>query len=423
MGQKLIPETLKIRIEELPKKSGVYLFKNRERQTIYIGKALSIQKRVKGHFRFYGESFSKEGKMLSDTVAIDLIETPDEAEALLLEASLVKESLPKYNKELRDDKSYPFLKITAEEYPRLVITRSRKPDGGKYFGPYTDVRLLRQAVRMLRREFPMRTCKTLPKKVCLMYHIGQCKAPCVGYIQKAEYDAMARDLEKFLMGRRDVLVKSLLRRMKEHSAKKEYEKAKTLYEEIQALRSVPNKSEMKDASLVLEALKNGLELPKIPLRIEGFDISNIMGREAVGSMVVMIEGKPARSEYRRFKIRTVKGIDDYRMMKEVVRRRYARVLAEGSALPDLVVIDGGKGHLAAVKSILDELGLPELPIISIAKEHEYLFKPGREKPTIFPQSSPILHLIQNLRDEAHRFAITYHRLLHRKGMIPKKPVR
>src|SRR3989338_2925121 len=199
---KQIPKFLKERIHSLPLKPGVYLFLNREGAVIYIGKALSIKKRVGGHFRFFGESFSKEGKMLTEVSRINFIETPTEAEALLLEASLVKEKLPKYNQVLKDDKSYPFLKVTGEEYPRLLITRKRKADGSKYFGPYTDARLLREAVKMLRREFPLRTCKKFPKKVCLMYHLGLCGGPCEEKQAKADYLATVKELEAFLEGRR-----------------------------------------------------------------------------------------------------------------------------------------------------------------------------------------------------------------------------
>ncbi len=415
---RIIPEYLKQRITELPERPGVYFFKNREREPVYIGKALSIRKRVLGHFRYFGEGFSKEGVMLGQVARIDFIETTSEAEALLLEASLVKEIQPRYNQELKDDKSYPFLKVTAEEYPRLLITRGRKSDGGKYFGPYTDVRLLRQALKMLRRQFPMRTCKKLPKKVCLMYHIGQCKGPCEGYQEKKSYGATAKELEHFLEGRRDAMVRALSRRMKAYSAEKEYEKAKTLYEEIRALSTVPAApAAKKESSGALEELKETLSLPTLPVRLECFDISNIQGREAVGSMVVFVGGKPSKGDYRRFKIRTVKGIDDYEMMREVIRRRYARALSENQRLPDLAVIDGGKGHLAAAKKELEALGLGALPVISIAKEHEYLFSPGRDRPHILSQSSPALHVIRHLRDEAHRFAITYHRKLHRKKVF------
>ncbi len=404
-------------IENLPERPGVYFFKDGAGTPLYIGKALSIRKRVKGHFRFFGAVSSKEGLLLSETRRIDFIETPSEAEALLLEASLVREAQPKFNQELKDDKSYPFLKITDEEYPRLLVVRSRKADGGKYFGPYTNVRLLRQAVRMLRREFPMRTCKTLPKKVCLMYHIGLCGGPCEGLQERGAYLETVKGLQYFLEGRREALVRTLSRRMKEHAASREYEKAQSIYEAIRALSSVARPTVTTNLKAVLARMQQALDLPRLPLRIECFDISNISGKEAVGSMVVFLEGRPARGEYRRFRVRTVKGIDDYRMMQEVIRRRYTRAIEEKQALPDLVVIDGGKGHLSAVKTVLDEIGLAALPIISIAKQHEHIFKPDKSGPLIFPQNSPFLEMIRRLRDEAHRFAITYHRRLHRKEAL------
>ncbi|MGH7197236.1 MAG: excinuclease ABC subunit UvrC, partial [Candidatus Omnitrophota bacterium] len=408
-----IPADLKSRVEALPNHAGVYLFKDKSGAPIYIGKALSIRKRVLSHFRSFGEHFSKEGVMLGEARTVDFVETPTEAEALLLEASLVKEHQPKYNQLLKDDKSYPFLKITNEEFPRLLIVRGRKADGGKYFGPFTEAGLLRQAVDLLRRLFPMRTCSPMPDKVCLMYHIGQCKGPCVGEIDKRQYGEIVKELELFLKGRREALVKNLVRRMKEYSEKREYEKAKAVYEEIQAL-SAFSKPKKTESTSVLNELMDALFLPQLPIRIEAFDISNIMGKEAVGSMVVFVNGKPARSEYRRFRIKTVEGIDDYEMMREVVRRRYTRVIEEKGRLPDLVLIDGGKGHLAAAKRELALLSLGKLPVISIAKQRELIFSPEREAPYIFPQSSPILHLVQRVRDEAHRFAITFFRRLHKK---------
>ena len=412
----LIPEFIKNRILTLPTRAGVYLFLNRESHILYIGKARSIRKRVRGHFRFFGE-MSKAGKMLSEVNRIDFIETPSEAEALLLEASLVKEKMPKYNQELKDDKSYPFLKITAEEYARLLIVRKRKPDGSKYFGPYTSVALLRQAVTMLRREFPLRTCKKLPKKVCLMYHLKLCGGPCEGQQSKADYLATVKELEAFLEGHRSALVTSLSRRMKEHAGKKEYEEAKVFYEQIRALSVIPaGRAEKHDPLDVLALMKEALALPRAPKRIEGFDISNIFGKEAVGSMVVFLDGRPARREYRKFKIKTVRAIDDTRMMKEVITRRYSGSLSQTTPLPDLILIDGGKGHLSAAKEALDAMDLSEPVVMSIAKQHEHLFLPKRGGPVILPQSSPVLHLLRHLRDEAHRFAIQYHRKLHKKAI-------
>lgn len=416
---KLIPEALKSRIAQLPESSGVYLFKSRDGEVLYVGKAVSIRRRVAGHFRCYGESFSKEGILLAQITRIDHIETPGEAEALLLEASLIKQLRPKYNQELKDDKSYPFLKITAERYPRLQIVRRRKADGATYFGPYTSAYLLRQAVERLRREFPLRTCRALPKKVCLMYHIGQCGGPCEGKVSEEAYSRIVKDLEAFLEGRKDALVRTLTRRMRQHSDAREYEQARAIHEEIHALASVPSPDPLRrDPSPALEKLAQALGLERPPARIEGFDISNIQGREPVGSMVALVDGRPARSEYRRFKIRTVAGIDDFAMMQEVVGRRYARLLEEGSALPDLVLIDGGKGQLSAAVSALRELGLEgKLPVVSIAKQHEHLFLPGRDMPVVLSLSSPALKLLLVLRNEAHRFAITFHRRLHRKEQL------
>ncbi len=417
-----LPEYLKKRIQELPLTPGVYFFKNREGNPLYIGKAVSIRKRVTGHFRCYGETFSKEGAFLSQTTRIDFIETPSEAEALLLESSLVKQFVPKYNQELKDDKSYPYLKITAQEYPRLLIVRGRKPDGAKYFGPYTSAFLLKQAVKILRQEFPLRICRHLPKKVCLAYHLGQCGGPCEKLQSREDYLVTVKDLESFLVGRREVMVKSLLKRMRQCSKERDFETAKILYDQVKALKTVPqvaNPGVNETQALEILACELGLTGP--PGRIECFDISNIQGAEAVGSMSVFLSGRPARSEYRKFRIKTVKGIDDYRMMREVIHRRYLGSLAEKTARPDLIVIDGGKGHLAAVYSLLVETGLQDIPIISIAKQHEYLYLPKRSAPLVFPPNSPHLALIRRLRDEAHRFAITYHRKLHRKAAFVKDP--
>lgn len=410
-----VPDFLRRRFKELPQRPGVYLFKDRDSKLVYVGKALSIRKRVLSHFRGFGHTGSKQGLMLSEIRRIDFIETATEADALLLEASLVKEHLPKFNQELKDDKSYPYLKITNEAFPRLLIVRSRRSDGGKYFGPYTSARLLRQAVKMLRRLFPLRTCDPMPDRVCLMYHIGQCKGPCVAEIDKDRTHAIVKELELFLEGRHAALVRGLSQRMREYSKRRNYEKAKSVYEQIRALASLPQPDiSKKRPNQVLAAMKDAFLLPKEPERMEGYDISNISGQEAVGSMVVFLNGKPARSEYRRFRIKTVQGINDYDMMREVIRRRFTRMKEEKQAPPDLVVIDGGKGHLSSAWDEMGRLGIKGIPMISIAKQHEHIFEPSRETPHIYPQNSPLLQLLQRLRDEAHRFAISYHRRLHRK---------
>ncbi len=411
-----VPPYLAARLRELPERPGVYFFKSRSGESIYIGKAVSLKKRVAGHFRFFGTAHSKESVMLSQVHTVDVIETPTEADALLMECSLIKENKPKYNQLLRDDKSYPYLKITGEKYPRLLIVHGRKSDGSRYYGPFTQIRLLKQAVKMLRHQFPLRTCTTLPKKVCLMYHIGQCGGPCEGIQSLESYQKTVKEIADFLEGKRDALVRHLSRRMREHAAAHEYEKAQALLLTIQALSSVPlTLRAHAEPSQHLKEFQDALSLTRYPKRMECFDISNIQGKEPVASMVVFEDGRPKRSDYRRFKIKTVKGIDDYRMMQEVVRRRYTRLLNENSSLPDLIVIDGGKGHLSAAKEVLDELGLADQPVVSLAKQHEIIFLPQRSTPHVFPPTSGALLIVRHLRDEAHRFAIQFHRKLHRKA--------
>lgn len=411
---------LKAFIRTCPLTPGVYLIKDQAGVPVYIGKARSLRSRLQSHFGPAIHPEFKEMLIRREAIKIDLLHTATEAEALLLEASLIKHHQPKYNRMLKDDKSYPYLKITQEEFPRLLIVRGRPSDGSKYYGPFTNVRLLRQAVAMLRRLFPMRTCDPMPAKVCLLYHIRQCPGPCEGHTDAAGYAASVKELCNFLDGKRDAIVRSLSRRMKEAAENRQFELARTYRDQIQALSAVAvgrsPQGALADRPSALQDMQRILGLSRYPSRIECFDISNIQGKNPVGSMVVMIDGKPARSEYRRFKIRTVEGIDDYRMMREVVGRRYERLLAEKAPLPDLVLIDGGLGHLAAAKEELDRLNLADLDIVSIAKQHEYLYKPERQIPYVLPPVSTVLQMLRHLRDEAHRFAITFYRSLHRKDM-------
>ncbi len=411
----MIPATLKDRIAELPNEPGCYFFKDRAGVPVYIGKAVSIKKRVQSHFRYFGETFSKEGVMLSEVRRIDFVRTPGEAEALLLEASLVKQHMPKYNAMLKDDKSYPFLKLTNEEYPRLIIARGRKSDGSTYFGPFTELGLLKKAVKMLRATFPLRTCRKLPKKVCLMYHLGLCHGPCEIEDARTEYPSIVKELKGFLEGRKDVMVRALARQMREYSTAEEFEKAQACYEQMRALSSLPvppKPKAIKDRALA--DLRDAFGLPSLPKRIECYDISNIQGSEPVGSMVVFENGEPARSQYRRFRVKTVKGIDDFKMMREVIGRRFRHAGEAHWPTPDLVIVDGGKGQLSSALAGLGDAGA-NVPLISIAKEHEHLFSPESPNPKVFALDSPLLSLVRRLRDEAHRFAITYHRRLHRKA--------
>ena len=413
----------------------MYLFADASGRLLYVGKALSLRKRVGSYFRSTPALPPRIAHMMQQVADVDVRLTASEAEALLLEAQLIKERKPRYNVSFRDDKSYPMLKVTAERFPRLLVTRRRQADGARYFGPYPDAGLMRQAVEFLRRVFPMRTCRTFPKTPCLEYHLGQCLAPCVGYISEAAYQRIVDDLIALLNGRRDRLLRDLARRMAQASRDRRYEEAARLRDQIEALTSVIVAKEKSLTAGPLEQLQAALKLSALPRRIEAFDISNLFGQEAVGSMVVFSEGKPLKAHYRRFKIKTVQGIsatmhggsavlrggDDYRMMREVIRRRYSGTLASELPLPDLILVDGGKGQLAAACEELAALSSLDstrdrlaIPTIGLAKRFEQIFVPHAEAPIVLLSTSPVLHLVQHVRDEAHRFAISYHRLLRGK---------
>ena len=407
------------RVKALPDQPGVYLFKDAKGQVIYVGKAASLRKRVGSYFQQPGSASLRLGprtaRLVERIVDLETRTVASEAEALLLESQLIKEHHPRYNIAYRDDKSYPLLKLVNEPFPRLQITRRRKADGSRYFGPYADVGQLRQAEQFLRRVFPLRTCRQFPNTPCLEYHLGQCLAPCVGYIDAAAYQRIANDVVAFLEGRRDQLLRELSSRMKHAARDERFEEAARLRDQIQALTSIIVAKAKSANAGPLEQLQLALRLPRYPRRIEGFDISNIYGAFAVGSMVTFVEGRPHKADYRRFKIETVSGIDDYQMMREVVRRRYGGSLAGELPDPDLILVDGGKGQLGAALEELKALGR-STPILGLAKQQEHIFVPGRRDPIVLLPTSPVLHMVQHLRNEAHRFAITYHRRLRAKPM-------
>ena len=377
---------------------------------LYVGKALSLRKRVASYVRRTPTLPPRTAKMMAQVADVEVRQTHSEAEALLLEAQLIKEHHPHYNVALRDDKAYPLLKVTREPFPRLLVTRRRQADGARYFGPYTDAGLMHDAVQFLRRVFPMRTCNTFPKSPCLEYHLGQCLAPCAAYITAAQYQRIVDDLVAFLEGHRDDLLRDLARRMEQAARDRRFEQAARLRDQIQALSSVIVAKEKSHAAGPLEQLQAALKLPRLPRRIEAFDISNLFGRDAVGSMVVFVDGKPHKADYRRFKIQAVQGIDDCRMMREVIRRRYGGTLTAELPSPDLILVDGGKGQLAVACDELQALAVT-IPAVGLAKRFEHIVVPDAQAPIILLPTSPVLHLIQHLRDEAHRFAISYHRRL------------
>jgi excinuclease ABC subunit C len=530
---------------------------------IYVGKAVSLKNRVRSYFQAARGLSLRIQAMVNLVDRVEYITTNSEMEALVLECNFIKEEHPKYNIRLRDDKQYPWVKVTLyESYPQIYITRKLKKDGGKYYGPYTNVSSLRETFRLIRRIFPLRSCRheldhEKVERPCLNYHIRRCLAPCSGAISKQAYREMINQVCIFLEGRQDELLEKLQRQMNEASLKREYEKAARLRDQVNAVARVLEKQKVvsdtnddsdiwgvaqdrrgtvvqvfqvrqgklvgreyfsvnegdetpaaevlesfipqyydgsgfiprhillpaqpesiavivemlsaerggavsikiphqgekmelmrmaaENAQMLLEAertkeeavvnlvqatlaeLQGELGLDKPPLRIEGFDISNIQGREAVASMVVFENGVPKGSDYRRFKIKTIEGPNDFAMLQEAVRRRFSKGLAERQAtgtetgkfarFPDLLLIDGGKGQLSGVREVLAELGLSRIVAIGLAKQEEEIFLPDREEPVRLSRRSNALMLLQRVRDEAHRFAITYHKSLRDKNTV------
>jgi len=419
-------KALNQRAKNLPDSPGVYFLKDSKKKVIYIGKAVSLKKRLAHYFR--KGFFDPKIKQLTSQIAdFDYFSLTSEPEALFLEARLIKQFQPKYNQISRDDKSYPFLKITKEKFPSFTIVRDPAPtlpskwgglpsggrDGGLrrgafYFGPYTDVIALRRAYRYLRTIFPIRRCrkKINPEKkgkVCLDFHLGRCKGPCAGKIKEEEYRKLADSLVLFLRGRYRETMRQLKELMKESAEKLNFEEAAKYRDEIKII------SRMKGSEV--NQLQKLLSLPKLPKRIEGVDISDIAGDKAVGSLVTFKNGKADRAHYRKFKIKGVSGINDYRMMEEVIARRYK----EKKNLPDLLLIDGGKGHLSTVIRKLKEMNL-HFPVVALAKRNEEIFLADSSSPLILEKNSASLHLLEEIRNEAHRFAISYHQKLRRKAL-------
>jgi excinuclease ABC subunit C len=416
MNERLM--NIREKVSKLPHKPGIYRFMDARGNVIYVGKARDLNKRVSSYFQKGRPHDRRIELMIEDIYDLKVTRTSSEAEALIFEAGVIKDLRPKYNVELKDDKSYPYLKLTVnEKFPRLLLTRRRINDGAVYYGPYVNAGLLKKALSFMKKVFKLRNCRSLHKKVCLEYHIGQCEGPCEGYVSPEEYGRNVAQLKKFLEGKKDDLISNLQEQMKELSEKREYEKALSVKHRIEALTDVQRMHDRYRQPVFgeLDELRNVLGLGKVPLVIECFDISNIGGVYSVGSMVRFTAGQAKRSDYRKFRIKSVKGIDDYSMIAEVVRRRYNRLIEENSRIPDLVLIDGGRGHLSVAVKELRELGLDDVDAASIAKERNHIYLPGRKIPVRLSPGSRVLLLIQRIRDEAHRFAINYHRKLRIKG--------
>ncbi len=558
--------TLEEKLDSLPKDPGVYQFKNAAGKVIYVGKAKILRNRVRSYFQNYrrGAGDAKLRALVEKIADVEVMLTDSDVEALILENTLIKKLKPRYNVNLKDDKTYPFVVVTNEPYPRVFATRRKIRDGSKYYGPYTEAGYLRYLLKTLRDIFPIRTCEYHideqlilrgKVKVCLQFHIKKCEGPCEGLVSMEHYQNMIKQVRKLLSGRTRDVEQALKAQIQTLAEEMRFEEAGRVRDQLRILEDYANKQkvvteedidrdifalahedddacgivfkvrdgkvvgkqhffftniegkpdqeilgalleqyysvtdyipeevllplELEDEDTlsawlarrvrelehdeeagamkapkivvpkigekaklmemvrtnarfllneiklqklkqtdhiphVLKALERDLHLRKPPRRIECFDNSHLQGTEYVSSMVVFMDGKPKKSEYRKYRIRSVEGNDDFAAMKEVVRRRYTRALAEKSELPDLIIIDGGKGQLSSAYEVISELDLANTPMIGLAKRLEDVYTVNSLDPLILPRSSSSLRLLQNIRDEAHRFAITFHRQLREK---------
>ena len=548
--------SLQEKLESLPQKPGVYQFKNAEGKVLYVGKAQNLRSRVRQYFQKSRSADSRLDALVPKIRDLDLIVTDSEVEALILEANLIKKLKPRYNVLLKDDKSYPYIVITDEPFPRVFVTRRIFKDGSKYFGPYADVKTMRHALKTVRDIFMIRSCnydltdETVSKKkykVCLDYHIKKCGGPCEGLVTREHYRSMIDQVAKILRGKTEEVMRSLRSEMEKSSEGLRFEDAARIRDRLKAIEVYNERQKVVDAKAedrdiiaiaargddaaavifkvregkvlgsrhfylnnaedkkeeeLLEALMEryylesddippqillpavveseslirswlaaragfevSMDVPKAgdkakliamvrnnaqyllddlevqrlkrgetfphavgalqkdlriespPRRIECFDISNTQGTDSVASLVVFVDGKPKKSEYRKFKIKTVEGADDFASMQEVVQRRYTRILEEGTPMPDLIMVDGGKGQLSSAREILRKLGLERQPIIGLAKRLEEVYVPAQSDPLSIPKTSAGLKLLQQIRNEAHRFAITFHRTLRSKRIL------
>ncbi|MBV8881191.1 MAG: excinuclease ABC subunit UvrC [Planctomycetaceae bacterium] len=420
-------------LESLPETPGVYFMKDGKGRTLYIGKAKNLRNRVGTYFHdSYGDPRIRT--MVSKIEDIEFLQAPSEVDALLMEARLIKDVQPRYNDRLKDDKSFTMLAITRfDDYPKVWVVRETDDVNAETYGPFTSAGDLRDAVRVLQKIFKFATCtldmrESDPKRryfrPCILHAIRRCTAPCADRVARERYLADVELLRKFLKGGREEVVADLRNRMIEASKTLAFERAAELRDQIKALEGLSKRSELDyiegditpmDPREGLEQLGSVLGLATPPRTIEGVDIAHVQGGESVGSLVNFVDGIPFKSGYRKYRIKTVQGIDDYAMIREVVTRRFRRLDEEGKVFPDILLIDGGVGQLNAARGALDALGVSPSVLLSLAKEEETLFRDG--KPIPLEKSSPALRLMMYVRDEAHRFAQHYHHQLRRKALI------
>ncbi len=427
------------KVKAFPPAPGVYLMKDSRGRVLYVGKSVSLKDRVLSYFRGGEAARDNVQAMMEQIADVDFVETPSEVDALLAEQRLIKDLHPKYNVDLKDDKSYPYIEIrSTEPFPQVLVSR-KVERGSKVYGPFTDVEELRAAHALLQRIFKFRVCsleigaddpRRFRRRPCLYYFINSCLAPCAGKVSRGDYRKTVSRLCRFLDGKRTSVVKSLRREMEAASKALDFEKAAEKRDELRALESLSKRGLFADYRAAgaldfdprkgLEELAEILELKAPPRLMEGADIATISGSDSVGSIVTFVDGRPFKDGYRKYRIRDVRGVDDYAMIREIVRRRYKRLKEEESLLPDFLLVDGGPGQLSAAIEGLEAAGARPAAVAALAKREEILFVEGRDEPVRLASTSAGLKVLQFVRDEAHRFAQHYHHVLRDKRLFKER---
>jgi excinuclease ABC subunit C len=425
------------KVREFPQSPGLYLMKDSAGRVIYVGKAKNLRARAGSYFLKAAAEDRRTADMVREIADIDCLECESEVDALLAEARLIKDVQPKYNQDLKDDKTFPYLEITTrEDFPRVEFTRTPHERGTKLYGPFASAGSLRGAMQVLQKIFKFRTCsldidendeKWRWFRPCLLASIDQCTAPCNLRISKEEYRKDIHRLRMFLEGNKRKLLAEMNEEMRTAAAALKFEQAARLRDEIQLLETLDERGELDthvqpevfyvDPKKGLAGLQKVLKLAETPRTIEGVDIAHLQGGETVASLVQFIDGLPFKPHYRRFKIRDVRGVDDFASIREVIARRFQRLHDESQMFPDLLLIDGGKGQLSSALTAFRELDITPPPVISLAKREEEIYVMGESDPLKLSRHSFALRLLQYVRDEAHRFAQHYHHILRRKSML------
>lgn len=423
------------KVKTFPQSAGVYLMKDVAGRVIYVGKAKNLRSRAGSYFLKAASEDQRTSSWVGEIADIDFLECESEVDALLMESRLIKDIQPKFNKELKDDKTFPYLMITTrEEFPRVEVTREPRSKGVKLYGPFASAGALRGAIQVLQRIFKFRTCSLDISesedqwkwfRPCLLASIHQCSAPCNFRIDKESYRRDIKRLQTFLEGGKTRLLKEMRDEMQAASKQLDFERAAVLRDEINMLERLEERGELDthaqpevfyiDPKKGLSGLRKVLELPETPRVIEGVDIAHLGGGETVASLVQFIDGLPFKPGYRRFRIQDVDGIDDFRSIYEVVSRRFRKLSDDNEAFPDILLIDGGKGQLNAAMAALRDQQIDPPTVISLAKKDEEIYRPGESDPITLSRRSFALRLLQYVRDESHRFAQHYHHILRDKS--------